>query len=508
MIDLTDYRKEFGRFCSGWERARYETRGGNDTASEIERATERFTHLFERDTVLELLERISSTENITETERTARRALAGAAANIYLDRRLHEYREECRRCESASRVDWLGERLELTSIPARLAEMAERSERIELERRWLRGIRNCAEPRLALIEARDDAARGLGFTSLTDFAASTREIDLGQWARFASGFLEQTETGYFRALARLRARNDELPTGGDAEYSDRLRWRRLSRFDRIFNDTDLGPALKQALGWMSIDLDRQPNLQLEFEPSSIGDAPATLFCVQPPSDVRLWLKTGDGAVRYRQSFQAMGMAQQQTWSSPGLFERYPEFVYPSDRATAFGSGELFANLHLDRSWVAELYTRGNEATAAELVAEFALLGLSRVRAHCAKLLFWLEHPTVESLSANTTESGYAERMRGATGFAGGGTTHLGEANGAIGWADRLRAVMFEMLLLDHFRSNYGNRWWSARRASDELRDIWNTGSRYSVEELATSLRLGEIAFEPTADRFRGLIDRH
>ena len=31
---------------------------------------------------------------------------------------------------------------------------------------------------------------------------------------------------------------------------------------------------------------------------------------------------------------------------------------------------------------------------------------------------------------------------------------------------------------------YGHQWWRSRKAGDELRDIWNAGSRYDVEELA------------------------
>jgi hypothetical protein len=508
MIDLTDYRKEFGRFCSGVELVCYESPGDRAGSAELARQIERFAHLFDRGTVRELIELANSGESFTETEAAARRALAGAAANVYLDLSLRDHQAECRRCEAAGRIDWQGERLDLSTIPALVADVSERPARTELEQRALRARRNCSEPRSELIEARDDAAGELGFESAAEMGATARGIDLARWQRCAADFLEQTATSYFYALARLRARNDELQSVGHWLNSDLLRWRRLARFDRIFDGDNVNAAFTLALGWMHIDIDRQPNLQIEFEPDAGGLGAATLYRVQPPRDVRLRARVAAGAWRYREMFGALGRAQHQAWTSPDLFERYPEFVYAPDRSTALGFGELAANLHLDRSWVAALYTRGNEETAAELVSEFALLGLHRLREDCAKLLFLLEHPGAGTLAAETTETEYSEQLRAATGFGGDGPAYLWEPNGAAGVVDRLRAAMFETLLLDRFRSGYGNRWWSTRKASDELRDIWNTGSRYSVEELAASLGLGEIIFEPAADRYCGLVERN
>ncbi|MBV9959004.1 MAG: hypothetical protein JO360_11315, partial [Acidobacteria bacterium] len=42
-------------------------------------------------------------------------------------------------------------------------------------------------------------------------------------------------------------------------------------------------------------------------------------------------------------------------------------------------------------------------------------------------------------------------------------------------------------------------WWASRKAGDELIDLWNTSSRYSVEELAQLLGLGELSFDLLAE---------
>jgi hypothetical protein len=59
-------------------------------------------------------------------------------------------------------------------------------------------------------------------------------------------------------------------------------------------------------------------------------------------------------------------------------------------------------------------------------------------------------------------------------------------------ADLLRAAAFEALLRDRLRSAYGFRWWTSRRAGDFLIDLWNTGQRYSIEEMASLIGLGTI----------------
>ncbi|HYP01489.1 MAG TPA: hypothetical protein VER76_14965, partial [Pyrinomonadaceae bacterium] len=64
----------------------------------------------------------------------------------------------------------------------------------------------------------------------------------------------------------------------------------------------------------------------------------------------------------------------------------------------------------------------------------------------------------------------------------------------------LRARLFSTALGEYLRTRHGRRWWQARAAADELIDVWNTGSRYTVEELASLVGLGALDFDMLADR--------
>jgi hypothetical protein len=71
----------------------------------------------------------------------------------------------------------------------------------------------------------------------------------------------------------------------------------------------------------------------------------------------------------------------------------------------------------------------------------------------------------------------------------------------------LRARLFATVLGEYFRTHYGHRWWAARKAADELIDMWNTGSRYTVEELASLAGLGELNFDLLADSTEAALRR-
>jgi hypothetical protein len=61
--------------------------------------------------------------------------------------------------------------------------------------------------------------------------------------------------------------------------------------------------------------------------------------------------------------------------------------------------------------------------------------------------------------------------------------------------DRLRARAFAAQMREHLKTQYGSRWWAARKAGELLVDVWNTGQRHTVEELASLLGLGRLSYD-------------
>jgi hypothetical protein len=506
-MDLADYRRDFGRFNSSLELARYHLRTQTSSEEEFIRFFDRFAHLFDRATVVELISLAQTQADATETEFVGRRRLAGAAALQLLELAIREYEEEWQRCAAASRIIWRDRRLAPAAIPAAISDESDRKQRNELYERWVRSLKDCAAPRMEWLAARCEVVHELGFAGLGELWSWTRRVDLGGVQTAAASFLRRTEAGYFQALAKWRERNTDPFGGGDLGLVDRLRFRRLSHFDRIFRGAAMPSVLINALAQMGLDPAGKPGLAIEFDSAPATGVSSAVFPLQAPTDVRAVVAATDGAAAYRAMFDAAGQAEFSAWNSGSFFDKNPEFIFSPDRGNACAFGQLFANLHLDRNWLSEHCTRGRESTASELVAELALLTLLEVRENCASLIFWYDHDQSGGEFTERAETDYSAQLRAATGFARDGATLYAEADQALAGADGFRGLMFETVLAEHLRSQSGSRWWTSRRAADELRDLWNTASRYSVEELSRMLGLGELEPDPLADRLLRLIEQ-
>jgi hypothetical protein len=227
------------------------------------------------------------------------------------------------------------------------------------------------------------------------------------------------------------------------------------------------------------------------------EASARTFALSPPEDVRLVFAARAGADFYRHFFREAGRAQQSAWASRDLASRYPEFVRAPDGATAEGFGSLFRLLFTDPAWLAARRGRPDQARAASRPC--ALAELHDARRDSALFLAWLElaraGATSESLAAE-----HAARLSEATGFRHEPASALRDALGAgARAAELLRARLFAAALAEYLRTRHGTRWWDSRAAGDELIDIWNTASRYPVEELARLVGAGPLEPELLAD---------
>jgi len=235
--------------------------------------------------------------------------------------------------------------------------------------------------------------------------------------------------------------------------------------------------------------------------------------LDPPADVRLLVGArAGGAHGYRAFFYVAACAQQCAWVSRDLAARYPEFVYGPDATTRAAYGYLLRQLLHEPAWLSARC--GLKESVANAVARAcALVELHDVRRTCAQLLQQsalaaASDPRAESLAAE-----YAALLTEATGFRYEPAQHLyessaqllGSAESACGDDARLtpaaalRARLFACALGEHLRTRYGARWWTVRAAGDELIDLWNTGARYTVEELSTLTGAGTLEIELLID---------
>jgi oligoendopeptidase F len=252
---------------------------------------------------------------------------------------------------------------------------------------------------------------------------------------------------------------------------------------------------------LGIHVAQQKNILIDDEVRPHKNPRAACLRVKPPDDVRLLLSPIGGAYDYRTLFHEAGHAQHLAWSSRELAARHPEFIYAPDYATTEGYAFLFQHLFLDRLWLKEHRGNLNAEQTSDAVRSLALRTALTVRRYCAKLKYEIKLYDAPQVRSESLAATYSELQREATGFRRSPALYLIDVDDEFYVAAYLRAWAFEAGLREHLRTRHGRRWWASRKAGDELIDLWNTSSRYTVEELAQLIGFGEISFDLLADTF-------
>ncbi|HVF57611.1 MAG TPA: hypothetical protein VM934_15755 [Pyrinomonadaceae bacterium] len=497
-MNPSDYRREYAAYCSASEHERYKLHAGLSTEPRFAEIEDRFADLWTPGATEDLRRARDETPPHFQTERAALCALAGAAALGYLKARTHEVGGELAGCNASARIDWNGERIAATA-PDFIAAENDGARRRDLAARWFDALRPCNDLRAARLESLADEARVLGFDSLPALEENHTGANLEKLASTAETFLERTAPVYMSRLAQWAARRTPPLITGALCRADAIFFERAAHLDGYFRAGDFRAVYDETTAALGIGVQAQPNILIDGEARSSKQARTACFAVKPPEDVRFVLGSATGGMGwFRTSLREAGRAQHLAWASRDLSVRYPEFVYPPDCATGEAYGLLLSGLLHEAVWLEG--RRGWRATEAQEVARFvALAEMYEVRRACAGLRHWLTLSTADDLRSEGLIETYAALYGEATGFRHEAATHMLDAESAAGAAAFLRARLFASGLREHLRERFGARWYAARGAGDELIDLWNTASRYPVEELARLVWGGELDFDLLAD---------
>jgi hypothetical protein len=498
-MKIEDYRRDFAAYNSALELAYYQHRAGFERELHIEPVYDRYGDLFTRAAIDDLVRELDATQAHRETERAGLRALIGAARYGYLQAEATELTLERARCESSARIAWEGESIPAYNVPAKISNEPVASKRRELTARWSDALASCNDLRAARIESFHESARDLGFDSYRHLCTETSGTDYEQLAATTDRFLARTEQAYISALARALPHDVPGVALEDLQHSDYFFFERMAPLDALFPAGQLLSTYSEAMKGLGIQVWQQKNIMIDDEARPYKNPRAACLRVNPPDDVRLLLSPIGGAYDYRTLFHEAGHAQHLGWSSRELAAHHPEFIFAPDYATTEAHAFLFQHLFLDHQWLSEYRTNLNAEQTDSAVRTLALRTTCTVRRFCAKLRFEIAlHDSPRVHSEHLAEA-YAQLQFETTGFRRHPALYLMDVDDEFYVAAYLRAWAFEAGLREHLLTRYGRRWWATRRAGDELIDLWNTSSRYSVEELAQLIGFGEISFDLLAD---------
>lgn len=482
----SEYRQRFSDFHTELHREDYLLRSGHKQSHEITRIRSEHSDLFKPSAISELRAKLEETSELREAERTSVKRLIAFAVEGALLARAQEVSDEIEDYETNALIDWQGRKVPFRASDSLLSGASDIARRRDLFARRAGVIEAAQDLRAERLEKLREGARALGYENRLAMLRELRGLDYEGLAERARGILSKTEGGYVNALAHLLARETGVSID-DATQADLGFLQKFTRFDHFFPRERMLGVYRELFAAIGFDSEKQSNMAIDSEPRP-GKQPQA-FCspIRVPDEIRLSVNLTGGQANYREFLREAGCAQLYAWTSRNI---YPEFRLGGDRAVVEAWGLLFENLALDERWLMATFGFVDNMEFRRALTVFRLMSL---RERAALLDYEIEFHSGGLPSG--AGSRYAELMTDAARVRFDGTERLRSLDDAFYAADFLRASAFESQMREYLKTQFGIRWWASLKAGETLIDLWNTGRRYTVEELASMIGLGALDFD-------------
>lgn len=492
---LSEYRQRFGQFHTDLHREAYLFRSGRKLGFDAAHIFSEYSDLFRLSTIGELRAKLEETSEYRENERTSIKRLIGFALENHLGTQVQAVSEEIESYEASARIDWDGHKISFQHVVDWLtaelpAKEADANRRRDLYARRADVINGTQDLRAERLEKLHSGAGELGYENYLAMRRELRGIDYEKLVTPANQILSITESRYISALSPLLARETSVSMD-EATAADLGHLQRYVRFDAFFGREQMPRIYRELFAAWGFKTEHQSNVEIDSAARPNKQLQAFSSPIQVPDEIKLAVNFVGGQSNYREFLREAGHAQHFAWASRNL---YPEFQFTGDAAVGEAWGMLLENLLLDQSWVTGTFGFVENAEFRHALAVFRLMNIRR---QAAKLIYEAEFHSEKLTGKLLGGAGprYAELMTDAVRVRFDETEYLREVSDDLRSASFLRAAMFEAQMRDHLKTKFGSRWWASAKAGEMLIDLWNTGQRYSVEELAAMIGLGELDVE-------------
>lgn len=488
---LDEYRSEYTAFNIELSREQYLYLAGLKASLDLTPIYDRYSDLFTRDSISQLKELLDATAVHFETERVSINRLLRFATEQYLENRSKLVAVQLSEREAGVLIDHEGKRLTLHDVGAAMMTEDRREVRRELYTRRAEAIEETNALRAERLAALHATARELGHENYAGMYKSFG-VDVDRWADNAVEILEATESRYIRRLDES-LRNYLAIRVEDAERFDLPFFLKLSPRDERFPAESLERVYRQTLAGIGVDVDSQKNVLIDTEPRPRKSARAFCVPIVIPDEIKLVIRLNGGQSDYQSLFHEGGHAQHFAWTNAAL---RPELRYTGDYALSETYAFLFHHLIGEAPWLERFLDFHDNREFRRL---FLLTRLATIRRYAAKLVYEKQlHSSGDLVSARLH---YAESQTAATRFRTGDSEFLFDLDDGLYSASYLRAWCFEVALRDHLKTRFGEQWWTSEKAGGLLKEMWETGNRYSAEEMASQLGSGPITHDALVDEY-------
>jgi hypothetical protein len=493
---LDQYRLDFAEFNIACAREHYLFLSGQKYTLEIAPIYERYGHLFELDLLDSLKRELCDSSTRLETERVSIRRLFTFAAEQFLENSVKQLTEQLGEYEASAMVEWRGRQMTFQDSTVAITTEGDRESRREIYAARHDVIEASNTLRAERLLKLHETARSLDYSSYVDLFEQLRQLDYSAIATDAASLLPNTESVYVTRLHETLKRDIGVGIDG-AECSDALYLLHLTHFDDRFPARQMLRVYRETMAGLGIRTELQHNIDIDNEPRPRKNPRAFCMPISIPGEIKLVIRPVGGQSDYQAFLHESGHAQQYGWASAEL---PPEFRYTGDYALTETYAFLFNHLISDRDWLAVFLGLKDNA---DFVRSVMLARLVTVRRYVAKLMYEKQLHLDEDLERSSQL--YAKLQTSATEFKTEPGGFLFDLDDSFYSGSYLRAWAFEVSLRDYLKTRFGARWWASRRAGDFLKEIWETGDRYTADEMAEQIGIGPITFDPLIKEFNAAL---
>jgi hypothetical protein len=477
-----EYESQLRRYLYDRSEEGRAVRVGEKEVSERAEIVSRYRDLFSREQVDALHIAEEAAPEGDERERLYRLRKTCEAGVVSAE--MAEREDALENAVLAARVEFKGEQLPLRSAQAKLAVLADYSEREDLGQVTADRSAEFNADRLEVLQAGEELESEI--SGQPDMVARNEE-EKGVSLHELEAALAQASDRSTAAYVLLRDRwferllgpeREQVPSSYHVAYL-----RRLSPLESTYTKDRAVEVCMDAVKRLGFDLENEPNIRLDLDDRPQKSPRACVIPSDPPSVVHLITRAQGGLHDYQAFLHEAGHALHYAGCDPNL--PYTFRNISRDHALTEIYSYILEAITREPEWHAHYFGLSDDEAVRNAEAT-TFLEAVLYRRYTAKLQFELDFWGRFNEDGGVPD-GYEQRLTEATGVRYRADGYLADMDAGFYSADYLRAWIRSAQLRDYLVREIGEDWWRNAATGERLRALFAEGTRPSSEEIAARL---------------------
>jgi hypothetical protein len=493
-MQIESYRTRLEAFEQALNRELYRYYAGLKDSLELTTVYSDYSDLLSVESILEVKSELENTGDSFSSRRKSLKKIYEFLIDQHLDYRAASLTQEMERFMAQKTLAWEGKQIALSRIPSLIKSERDVLKRRNLGERYAGALGDSESLRREKIALQHSTAAALGFNTCIQAREFVNEVDYEAFMDAMDKALVRLDDSYQERLRVSIEATLGIPLQ-EAGSWDVARWQTQNDPAQVFSENSLLPVLEATVLELGIRPERSDAIAFDLEQRPLKQTRPFCIPVGVPDEIKIVMHPENGSRQYAALLHESGHAYHFAWTSASLPIEHRVW---GDRALTESYAFLFEHFLLDREWLARMlsYEKSGEFLRFQSLYQVVL-----VRRCAGKLRFALKLFRGESLEGMSQV--YAEMMKAYTGLLHQPALWLADFSDGLESADYLRGWIFECMLREYLRSRYGKAWSRNPSAARFLKEIWETGQLYSVEELSREIGTGNLDPQILTDELSG-----